>query len=72
MFFFNKACGVAAVQPKIVGGTNVNAYSWPWQALLTITGTDGTVKSCGGSLITNEWIGTFKTTQLLLYNKKLF
>lgn len=41
--------------PKIVGGTEATANSWPWQvAMLTSSGS----QICGGSILNNEWIMT--------------
>ncbi|CAI5671685.1 unnamed protein product [Oreochromis niloticus] len=48
------ACGKAAKHGRIVGGQDASPGSWPWQAGLSIFGSF----SCGGSLITDQWVLT--------------
>uniref|UniRef100_A0A3B4FLK2 Acrosin n=1 Tax=Pundamilia nyererei TaxID=303518 RepID=A0A3B4FLK2_9CICH len=49
-----KACGMAAKHSRIIGGQDAPPGSWPWQAALSIFGSF----SCGGSLITDQWVLT--------------
>uniref|UniRef100_I3JIS6 Peptidase S1 domain-containing protein n=1 Tax=Oreochromis niloticus TaxID=8128 RepID=I3JIS6_ORENI len=52
--FYLSACGKAAKHGRIVGGQDASPGSWPWQAGLSIFGSF----SCGGSLITDQWVLT--------------
>ena len=45
------------IDPRIVGGSYAQAYSWPWQVFLDIALSDRNV-SCGGSLLSNGWVLT--------------
>uniref|UniRef100_A0A3B3U9G1 Prostasin-like n=1 Tax=Poecilia latipinna TaxID=48699 RepID=A0A3B3U9G1_9TELE len=54
--FFNVFdCGIAPLNPKIVGGQDATPGSWPWQVSLQRTGLG---HLCGGSLITKNWVLT--------------
>uniref|UniRef100_A0A3B3U9Y4 Prostasin-like n=1 Tax=Poecilia latipinna TaxID=48699 RepID=A0A3B3U9Y4_9TELE len=48
-------CGIAPLNPKIVGGQDATPGSWPWQVSLQRTGLG---HLCGGSLITKNWVLT--------------
>ncbi|XP_024120470.1 serine protease 27-like [Oryzias melastigma] len=48
------ACGRVQVNARIVGGQEAAPGMWPWQAVLFSNGEF----SCGGSLITNQWVLT--------------
>uniref|UniRef100_A0A8C6WPY0 Peptidase S1 domain-containing protein n=1 Tax=Neogobius melanostomus TaxID=47308 RepID=A0A8C6WPY0_9GOBI len=50
-------CGKASLNPWIVGGADASPGSWPWQAYLSIAGSDGSYM-CGGALINKQWILT--------------
>jgi secreted trypsin-like serine protease len=45
----------ASVDPNIVGGTEVHAGDWPWQAQI---GVPGYPIYCGGSLLSANWVLT--------------
>uniref|UniRef100_A0A3Q4FXT1 Peptidase S1 domain-containing protein n=1 Tax=Neolamprologus brichardi TaxID=32507 RepID=A0A3Q4FXT1_NEOBR len=49
-------CGLSAYSPfnLIVGGQDAPPGSWPWQVALSIFGS----LTCGGSLITDQWVLT--------------
>uniref|UniRef100_A0A8C6TRN3 Peptidase S1 domain-containing protein n=1 Tax=Neogobius melanostomus TaxID=47308 RepID=A0A8C6TRN3_9GOBI len=47
----------ASLNPWIVGGADASPGSWPWQAYLSIAGSDGSYM-CGGALINKQWILT--------------
>ncbi|XP_054623797.1 prostasin-like isoform X2 [Dunckerocampus dactyliophorus] len=47
-------CGVAPLNPRIVGGEDAREGSWPWQVYLTVSGQF----TCGGTLISNEFVLT--------------
>ncbi|KAF3837354.1 hypothetical protein F7725_004818 [Dissostichus mawsoni] len=46
------ACGQAPNKPRIVGGQNAAAGSWPWVASIQAYGKH----RCGGSLISDMWV----------------
>ncbi|XP_034001432.1 transmembrane protease serine 3-like isoform X2 [Trematomus bernacchii] len=48
------ACGLAPNNPRIMGGQNVAAGSWPWVASIQANGKH----RCGGSLISDMWVLT--------------
>lgn len=50
-------CGRKAVHTRIVGGTNAQPGSWPWQVTMDYTG-EPAPHWCGGSIVTPEWIVT--------------
>ena len=54
-----ETCGSSA---RIVNGVNANPNSWPWIVSLSFQNDDqverGTVSSCGGTIINNEWVLT--------------
>uniref|UniRef100_A0A3Q0S050 Peptidase S1 domain-containing protein n=1 Tax=Amphilophus citrinellus TaxID=61819 RepID=A0A3Q0S050_AMPCI len=47
-------CGRSVKNVRIVGGQDATPGSWPWQVALFTFGSS----SCGGSLITNQWVLT--------------
>ena len=53
-------CGLSnrSSQDRIVGGTEAKRNEFPWQAWLIISLGKGRYYSCGGSLISNQWILT--------------
>ncbi|XP_013390346.1 bone morphogenetic protein 1 [Lingula anatina] len=53
------SCGTPAIDAKlgnnrIVGGTEANSGSWPWQVSVRYRGSH----ICGGSLISDQWVAT--------------
>ena len=49
--------GTRMGDPKIVGGTDAQPGSWPWQVLLDFKAQVGPVW-CGGSILNRFWIVT--------------
>uniref|UniRef100_A0A8C6WQ45 Peptidase S1 domain-containing protein n=1 Tax=Neogobius melanostomus TaxID=47308 RepID=A0A8C6WQ45_9GOBI len=49
---------LALLNPRIVGGADASPGTWPWQALLAISDSNGSLYQCGGSLINHQWILT--------------
>ncbi|TRY96511.1 hypothetical protein DNTS_031549 [Danionella cerebrum] len=47
-------CGQAPLKPRIVGGQDASAGSWPWQVSIHFDTTGGL--KCGGSLINKQWV----------------
>ncbi|XP_067381037.1 transmembrane protease serine 9-like [Channa argus] len=46
-------CGKTAINSRIVGGQEAPMGNWPWSAYVL-----GSISSCGGSLINNQWVMT--------------
>ena len=53
----NVECGTKKSGSRIVGGTNAQPGSWPWQVLLDSKSHPRPV-SCGGSILTPYWVVT--------------
>ena len=53
----NVECGKKKPNSRIVGGTNAQPGSWPWQVLLDFKPFRGPVW-CGGSILSPHWIVT--------------
>ncbi|XP_073491606.1 uncharacterized protein [Aquarana catesbeiana] len=53
----NPVCGSPLVSSRIVGGTNSLDGAWPWQVAVIHT-ESGLIGTCGGSLISPEWVMT--------------
>nr|CBD77422.1 elastase [Plecoglossus altivelis] len=55
-------CGLPTYPPvlsRVVGGDDVRAHSWPWQASLQYKGSTGSFHhTCGATLISREWVMT--------------
>uniref|UniRef100_A0A8C5QEH7 Peptidase S1 domain-containing protein n=1 Tax=Leptobrachium leishanense TaxID=445787 RepID=A0A8C5QEH7_9ANUR len=54
-------CGVPSVEPnvsRVVGGEDVRPNSWPWQVSLQYQATSGWAHTCGGILISENWVLT--------------
>ena len=49
-------CGIKPAGARIVGGTQAQKDSWPWQTILA--GAGGGSQFCGGSLIHEQWVLT--------------
>ena len=52
-----ESCGTRPVGSRIVGGTQAEKGSWPWQAMLADAGGNRD-QFCGGSLIDQQWVLT--------------
>nr|XP_020636786.1 chymotrypsin-like elastase family member 2A [Pogona vitticeps] len=55
------ACGNPAYKPnvsRVVGGENARKNSWPWQASLQYLSSGKWRHTCGGFLITKDWVMT--------------
>nr|XP_011725183.2 chymotrypsin-like elastase family member 2A [Macaca nemestrina] len=55
------SCGVPTYPPsvtRVVGGEEATPNSWPWQVSLQYTSNGKWYHTCGGSLITNNWVLT--------------
>ena len=50
-------CGTKKAGSRIVGGTDAQPGSWPWQVSLDNKALQGPV-SCGGSILTPYWVVT--------------
>ena len=48
-------CGIKPAGSRIVGGTQAQKDSWPWQAMLASAGGS---QFCGGSLVDEQWVLT--------------
>ncbi|XP_034027430.1 chymotrypsin-like elastase family member 2A [Thalassophryne amazonica] len=54
-------CGVPAVPPlqgRVVGGEDVKPHSWPWQISLQYNRQGEWRHTCGGTLISDQWVLT--------------
>ncbi|XP_067250831.1 chymotrypsin-like elastase family member 2A isoform X1 [Chanodichthys erythropterus] len=54
-------CGLPTYPPvltRVVGGKDARSHSWPWQISLQYRSGSGWYHTCGGSLISNEWVLT--------------
>uniref|UniRef100_A0A4W4FX82 pancreatic elastase II n=1 Tax=Electrophorus electricus TaxID=8005 RepID=A0A4W4FX82_ELEEL len=52
-------CGLPTFPPmvnRVVGGEDVRPHSWPWQASLQYKTSSSYFHTCGGTLISNQWI----------------
>uniref|UniRef100_H2UK69 pancreatic elastase II n=1 Tax=Takifugu rubripes TaxID=31033 RepID=H2UK69_TAKRU len=55
------SCGVPTFPPvvsRVVGGEDVRQNSWPWQASLQYKSGSNFYHTCGGTLISNQWVLT--------------
>ena len=50
-------CGTKKPGARIVGGTDAQPGSWPWQVLLDNTALQGPLW-CGGSIVAPYWVVT--------------
>uniref|UniRef100_A0A3Q1GIF0 pancreatic elastase II n=2 Tax=Acanthochromis polyacanthus TaxID=80966 RepID=A0A3Q1GIF0_9TELE len=54
-------CGVPTFQPlvsRVVGGVDARPHSWPWQISLQYNNAGEWRHTCGGTLISNQWVLT--------------
>nr|XP_055023656.1 chymotrypsin-like elastase family member 2A [Misgurnus anguillicaudatus] len=54
-------CGLPTYPPvvkRVVGGEDVRPHSWPWQISLQYSSGGNWHHTCGGTLISNEWVLT--------------
>ncbi|KAK2898487.1 hypothetical protein Q8A67_009905 [Cirrhinus molitorella] len=54
-------CGLPTYPPaisRVVGGVDVNPHSWPWQVSLQYLSGSSWYHTCGGSLISDQWVLT--------------
>ncbi|XP_030641070.1 chymotrypsin-like elastase family member 2A [Chanos chanos] len=54
-------CGVPTFPPivsRVVGGEDARAHSWPWQISLQVFRDGNWLHSCGGTLISKDWVLT--------------
>ncbi|XP_061115119.1 chymotrypsin-like elastase family member 2A [Conger conger] len=54
-------CGLPTFPPvvtRVVGGVDARPYSWPWQISLQYTSNGNWYHTCGGTLISNDWVLT--------------
>uniref|UniRef100_A0A8C2WSJ8 pancreatic elastase II n=1 Tax=Cyclopterus lumpus TaxID=8103 RepID=A0A8C2WSJ8_CYCLU len=54
-------CGLPTFQPtitRVVGGDDVRENSWPWQVSLQYKSGSSYYHTCGGTLISNQWVLT--------------
>ncbi|KAM4610329.1 chymotrypsin-like elastase family member 2A isoform 2-T2 [Polymixia lowei] len=54
-------CGLPTFPPivtRVVGGEDVRQHSWPWQVSLQYKSGGSFYHTCGGTLISNQWVMT--------------
>merc|ERR1712002_173219 len=54
-------CGMPTYPPvitRVVGGDDVREHSWPWQASLQYKSGSNFYHTCGGTLISSQWVPT--------------
>ncbi|XP_045912157.1 chymotrypsin-like elastase family member 2A isoform X2 [Micropterus dolomieu] len=54
-------CGLPTYRPvitRVVGGVDVRENSWPWQVSLQYKSGSNFYHTCGGTLISNQWVLT--------------
>ncbi|XP_030640922.1 chymotrypsin-like elastase family member 2A [Chanos chanos] len=54
-------CGLPTFKPvltRVVGGEDARAHSWPWQVSLQYRSGSSYYHTCGGTLISSEWVLT--------------
>ncbi|XP_076132508.1 chymotrypsin-like elastase family member 2A, partial [Alosa pseudoharengus] len=54
-------CGLPTIPPvvtRVVGGEDARAHSWPWQISLQYTRNGNWYHTCGGTLISADWVLT--------------
>ncbi|XP_047445703.1 chymotrypsin-like elastase family member 2A [Mugil cephalus] len=54
-------CGLPTYTPiitRVVGGDDVRQHSWPWQVSLQYKSGSAFYHTCGGTLISNQWVLT--------------
>ncbi|XP_030641068.1 chymotrypsin-like elastase family member 2A [Chanos chanos] len=54
-------CGLPTFPPvvtRVVGGEDARPHSWPWQVSLQFSRDDQWIHTCGGTLISTDWVLT--------------